>query len=43
VVAEVDKEQASVIALAMNPAGELDALADVRRAKDGARVRTITL
>ena len=34
-VAQIDKQQIAVIALAMDPAGQTDFLADVRRAKFG--------
>ncbi len=36
VIAQVDEQQLSVVALAMHPAGQLDRLADVLRSKNGA-------
>jgi hypothetical protein len=42
-IAEVDEQQSAVVAFAMNPARELDCLADLRWTKDGAGMRSISV
>jgi hypothetical protein len=42
VVAQVDEQEAAVIALAVDPAGQTDLLADVIEVEGGARVRSMS-